>query len=44
MEMPFAMPPDVPGALKGVASMLARADQVAKADPVMAYWCACSRS
>ena len=38
------MPPDVPAALQGVASMLARAEQVAKADPVIAYWCAYLRS
>lgn len=40
----LAMPPHVPAALKGTASMLARAEQVAKADPVMAYWCAYFRS
>lgn len=38
------MLPDVQAALQGVASMLDRADQVAKADPVIAYWCAYLRS
>ncbi|GEM08450.1 late endosometo vacuole transport-related protein [Rhodotorula toruloides] len=34
-----AAPPSVPTALKPVSSYLARAHELAKAEPVIAYWC-----